>query len=419
MKQNQSIWYRQRLAFLSTLLFLMLPLSLVKAVDNERIAGGAEVTRDTGAKFVSHTLAEPISTDAVADQQAVTLDYWTREMIAISPAMDMPVDMGETDIESFSLDEEVDTGSAGKVLSGIASPSSNRVHEEAYSEDWAALNYEDWGAIYVDSLNAIVENDDVDGSTLDMLGDEMVGTRNVYSDYPVNERTALWKLYPHKWVGKFTFTTSRGNASCSATAIRNNHIVTAAHCVFDTINSNRWYLNKAFTPAYRNGHAPYGTFSTAGCHILKAWKNLAGFYQINSWARHDVAVCKMGNNSAGQTLNQAVGWSGYGWNWGYDQIHFNSGYPARSFSNKLLSSPAQYLRSCTAESFKQTKDTLGSGCEYGRGISGGSWIRGYRPDYVTGWVNSVNSGLFVGKPNLYGARFTSGNIKKLCDESGC
>lgn len=381
-----------------------------------------------GVQAAPRTLGESVAYTAseAADQRAVTVDYWTREMVATTPAMEMPVDMGTGEVDAFALDGEAVTGPEGSVPASKAEPGSNRFHKEAYSEDWAALNDEDWGALYVDSLGEVRKaTDDVDGVTLeeslamDVSADEMAGTTSIYTDYPVNEKTGLWKLYPHRWVGKFTFTTPEGNRSCSATAINKDHIVTAAHCVYGTASSNSWYTDKAFTPAYRNGNAPYGTFPSAGCRILTAWADLSGFYSINSWARHDVAVCKMGKNSAGKTLNQAVGWAAYGWNWGDNQLHFNSGYPARDYNDTLLSSPAQYLRSCTAESFKQTTDTLGSGCQYGRGISGGSWLRGYKPNYVTGSVNSVNSGLFIGQSNLYGARFTSGNIKTLCDDNGC
>ena len=62
---------------------------------------------------------------------------------------------------------------------------------------------------------------------------------------------------------------------------------------------------------------------------------------------------------------------------------------------------------------------LGSGCFWGPGISGGSWLVGYKPFVVTGRVNSVNSGLFIGQQNLYGARFNSSNIVPLCNARGC
>lgn len=66
--------------------------------------------------------------------------------------------------------------------------------------------------------------------------------------------------------------------------------VTAAHCVYDTA-VNQFYANWVFTPAFRNGSAPYGSFSATACTILTAWVNLSGGFSINSWTRYDVAVC--------------------------------------------------------------------------------------------------------------------------------
>ncbi len=370
------------------------------------------------------TIGEDSSVVA-SDQQTSTLDYWTREMIATTPVTEMPMDIGTGEIDVFAQDEVAFTESPGSVPAGKAERGSNRFHREVYPEDWDALNNEDWGAQYSDYLGLELDVKDDDEATLNesltvnISSEQMADAKHVFIDYPVNEKKKLWKIYPHKWMGKFTYTASSGNFSCSATTINNNHIVTAAHCVFDTFSRNEWHTNKAFTPTYRNGQTPYGTFPTIGCRILPAWVALSGSYTIDSWARHDIAVCRMGKNSAGKTLNQAVGWSGYGWNWDYKQLHFNTGYPAFDFNDIELPSPAQYLRSCTAVSFKQTTDTLGMGCQYGRGISGGASIRGYMPNYVSGWINSVNSGLFIGQAKIYGVRFTTGNIKTLCNANGC
>jgi hypothetical protein len=358
-------------------------------------------------------IQEPIEVSA-ASMAADTLAFWTRDAIAAATAMVM-VDYGSPDDGVFEEPGEgvasVDLGVPGTVGGGRAGKGSNAFHRQAYAQDWEGIDI-DAGALYI-------QGDELESLLGDSPADVMAGTSQVYTYYSVNTTSALWKLYPHRWEGKFTFTTPAGNSSCSATSISNNHILTAAHCVYDTPSRNAWYTNKAFTPAYRNGSAPYGTFPTTGCTVLTAWVNLSGGYSINSWARHDVAVCNAGTNSAGSTLNNAVGWAGRSWNYDYNQLHFNAGYPARSYTDALLSSPAQYLRSCTAESFYQTTDTLGMGCYYGRGISGGSWLRNYRPNYLSSNANSVNSGLYIGTQNLYGARFTSNNIVALCNATGC
>ena len=92
------------------------------------------------------------------------------------------------------------------------------------------------------------------------------------------------------------------------------------------------------------------------------------------------------------------------------------GYPFKDTSNNYLPNAGKYMRICTAESRQQTTDTLGMGCDFGGGISGGPWMVGYAPNVVSGQVNSVNSGLYVGQQNLYGIRFTSSNIVPLCTD---
>jgi hypothetical protein len=152
---------------------------------------------------------------------------------------------------------------------------------------------------------------------------------------------------------------------------------------------------------------------------LPAWVDLTGDLTIN-WVRYDVAVCTMDNNSAGQTLNEAVGWAGRLWNAAYQQLNFNSGYPAQNYNgNTIPNGPAQYLRSCTNKSFQQTTETLGGGCYWGAGISGGSWLIDYKPFIAYGYVNSVNSVGISGQQNLYGPRFNSSNIVPLCTDRDC
>ncbi len=245
------------------------------------------------------------------------------------------------------------------------------------------------------------------------------GTAGVYTYYNVGTQDNFYNVYPHKWVGKLTASTPSGSISCSATVISGNNIVTAAHCVYDTVN-NQWYSNIAFSPAFRNGSTPYGTYPGQNSWVLTKYINLSGSYDIDTWVRHDVAVVKLGTNAAGQTINSAVGYAGRLWDAGTAQLVFISGYPSRTYTDDLISNgPLQYLRACTAETFYQASNTLGSGCYWGRGMSGGSWLVNYKPFIVNGQINSVNSGLRIGESNLYGARFTSNNIVLLCNAAGC
>lgn len=357
-----------------------------------------------------------------AAAQSKTVEHWTSERVAAAPPLEMVETIG-TGTRMMPEAGHTATRASQATVAPSRSPGSSpgsgalipadRFHQQAYPEEWTGLNL-DTSFFYVPNELEIAV------MITDRRDDALDGTESIYTAYTVNWKPELWRIYPHRWQGKLTFTTPSGDASCSATAISNNNIVTAAHCVYDTEYNNRWYTNKAFHPAYRAGQRPYGTFPTTTCSILTAWANLAGDYRINTWAPFDLAVCSVGPNSAGSTLNDAVGWAGRSWNHGYSQLVFQGGYPTRNYNLNILGSPGQYLRSCTAESFQQAWNVLGMGCPYKRGNSGGSWLRHYHPNSTGGnLINSVVSGSFSGDPNSFGVRFTTGNIVALCNARGC
>ncbi len=347
----------------------------------------------SSAAPASHTLTKQI----IDQEQRAAEVYWTRERIALAPSMPLPTDLGPAVPvpEAGSAGDPI--GRAGWSPPGEQAWDAQLVAQSTYWRDWLPAE---------ETLEE------------EPASKAVAGTSGVYTHYNVNNQSPLWQIYPHVWDGKLTFTTSGGGASCSATVVSGNNIVTAAHCVYDS-TANVWYSGWVFTPASRNASAPYGSFTATACTILTAYANLTGSYSIATWARHDVAVCTLGTNTAGQSINGAVGWAGRTWNAGNAQQVFNSGYPARNYTDAAVPSAGLYLRACTAETFLYTTETLGSGCYWGRGISGGSWLIQYKPFVVSGYVNSVNSGLFLNQPNLYGARFNSNNIEVLCSVRGC
>lgn len=331
-----------------------------------------------------------------AAEQKAAMAFWTREAIAQAEPLAMPVTMDAPVPGEAAPAAAAAPGEFGSVPAGFADPGANRILQAAYPEDWAAL------PDLAEAEAALVPE----------------GTSQIYTSYVVNQFSSAQKIYPHKWVGRLSFSTAGGTSYCSATAISNNVMVTAAHCLYDS-TSNVWYSNWVFTPGYRNGNAPYGTFPALQCWVLTSWVNLAGGYSINGWAPHDVGVCKMGNNSAGVTLNAAVGWMGRSWNQPYVRHYHDLGYPFRDYNLNALPNAGQYLRTCVAESFQQAGEVRGMGCDLGPGISGGPWMTGYAINVVAGHVDGVNSGLFVGTRNIYGPRFNSNNIVPLCNAAVC
>jgi V8-like Glu-specific endopeptidase len=336
-----------------------------------------------------------------AAQQKAALTFWNRDAISQAKPMEMPVDYS-VDTAPVSSGAPEAAGAPEFALPGAASPDADRIAQKAYAADWKMSS----------QSNALVTEE------VPAPADDTAGTSKVYSSYNINAWGAAQTVYPHRWVGRLSFSTVGGTSYCSATAISGNNFVTAAHCVYDT-SANRWYSNWVFTPAYRAGSAPYGSFAATTCTILTAWINLSGGFSINGWSKYDMAVCTVGTNSIGQTLNGAVGWAGRSWNAGYVRHFHDLGYPFNSTNNTPLPFAGMYLRTCAAESFQQTTDTRGMGCNLGPGISGGPWLIGYSLGVVNGYVDGVNSGFYVGTANMYGPRFTSSNIVPICNARGC
>ena len=379
---------RSVVVVVGVLLLMLFSLSLTVQAQGSATAqaptGGQVQTNANGTTSVAVT----------ASQSAAVLNYWTRERLAAAAPMAMPTVTRLAAPPRPRPSVLVGVSAPG----GAASATADADAQAAYAEDWAMLDE----MAMADSPTAAD------------------GTPGLYTSYTVNQLAALWKTKGHKPIGRLSFTVPGGTSYCSASVISGaNIIVTAAHCVYDTTN-NQFYNNWVFSPAFRGTAAPFGTYPYQTCWVLNSWINLAGGYNINSWADDDVAVCKMGNNSVGKSLSSQTGWLGRMWNFGYIQHVHNLGYPFQDYNLNTIANSGKYLRLCANETFQQTTDVMGGGCNWGPGISGGPWIVSYDPfDNLTSYVNVVNSGLFVGQQNLYGGRFTSNNIVPLCNAAGC
>ena len=67
-------------------------------------------------------------------------------------------------------------------------------------------------------------------------------------------------LYPYRAAGKLFFKIGSSTYICSASLIKRGIVVTAAHCVAN-YGQSQFYSGWQFVPAYRNGTAPYGTWT--------------------------------------------------------------------------------------------------------------------------------------------------------------
>ncbi|MFO7664480.1 MAG: trypsin-like serine protease [Chloroflexota bacterium] len=345
-----------------------------------------------------------VSVSSTVEQAGAALSFWTKDRLAAATPLDIYAQTGPATIDAAAVEMAV-SGPPGYSAGGAPIANADMLARAAYPQEWAEFDRAVLDTLDIYAIDSPAAED---------------GTSQIFTSYTINQQAAVQKNFPHRVSGRLSFTTPSGTSYCSASVVSpNNIIVTAAHCIYDTPSRNQFYTNIVFTPAYRAGNAPYGTYPFQTCWVLNSWVGLSGSYSINTWADDDVAVCRMRNNSAGQSLSNMVGWFGRGWDWGYVQHFHTLGYPFRNTSDALLTNAGAYLRSCQSESFQQATNVVGTGCNLSRGHSGGPFVVGYSLAAVSGQVRSVYSGFFIGTQNAYGARFNSNNIVPLCTAAGC
>jgi len=290
--------------------------------------------------------------------------------------------------------ERQSIGVPGATAEGDPEPGADKNARSEFPEEWKILD-----ELADDTVKKNKEQDNV-----------RLGTKDVFTQYCEN----CWGINlhsPQKRIGKLFMNTG----TCSASVISSKNggvIVTAGHCVYSR-STKKFITSATFIPAYRDGAAPYGQFPAVNVKTLQGWVT-------TGQRRYDVAVLRLGKNSAGKNVTSYTGVLGKSWNYGDKQVHHALGYPGNiGGGNKL--------ELCVSESDQQGAGCQGNlvlrmGCSMKHGASGGPWIRGYRNG---NWVNSVVSGYdgsactgALGK-TFNGARFTSDNIVKLCEGGYC
>lgn len=135
----------------------------------------------------------------------------------------------------------------------------------------------------------------------------------------------------HRVAGKIFFVQNGESFVCTGSLLKPGVVVTAAHCVAD-YGKNTFFRDWEFVPAYQNGDAPYGRWTTQ--LVLAPNAYLDGTdpcSQRGVVCRNDVAVLVLKPKS-GQYPGRQTGWFGWGTNgFGYNrnaQVQLTQlGYP--------------------------------------------------------------------------------------------
>lgn len=185
--------------------------------------------------------------------------------------------------------------------------------------------------------------------------------------FPANATTT----YPYSTVGALFWTDPADNSNwfCSASVLRLRVVATAGHCVASPATSTRaahFHTNFLFIPGWRNGTAPFGTFTWRWATTTATW-----FYSNGSVPNaQDVGLIVM-NDRNGYKLGQYTGYLGYWTN----QLSYNNvtmlGFPCNLDGCELLE--ANY-----AQTFEYGgNNTYIFGSNFGGGSSGGPYIRDF------------------------------------------
>jgi V8-like Glu-specific endopeptidase len=194
-------------------------------------------------------------------------------------------------------------------------------------------------------------------------------------------------FYPYRAAGKLFFTINGSTFVCSASMIKRGIVVTAAHCVAN-YGQSQFYSGWQYVPGYRNGSAPYGTWTVAQAWIKTAYYNgTDGCAVYGVVCPDDVAVLILNTNAAGGYVGTTTGWFGYWYGGGFTSSGLTEvtqlGYPV-GLNN------GTYMERTDSYGYKSASNSNNTiiGSNMNGGSSGGPWVANLGlPAGLTGETN--------------------------------
>lgn len=171
--------------------------------------------------------------------------------------------------------------------------------------------------------------------------------------------------YPYRTVGRLFLQTPDRPFSCSAAVVAPRLVLTAAHCVHSGSATPGFYSQFLFVPAYRDGRAPFGSWTVRSIHVPADWARRG-----TSPHPADYALLEM-NDLKGRRLGDVVDWLG---------VQTQSLHPNHVH---MLAYPRAYdagerMHQVTAGSHQISfNNTVLYGSDLTRGASGGPMIQNF------------------------------------------
>jgi hypothetical protein len=212
--------------------------------------------------------------------------------------------------------------------------------------------------------------------------------------------------FPRRVHGRVFLTLGDTDYFCSATVVDSAaHTVvwTAGHCVNGSDLGLGFAGNWIFVPGYRDGQAPYGTWTATELITTDGWREAVNL-------RLDVGAALLARDAQGRGIEDVVGARGIAFGQPRNQVFDAYGYPAVDLNTPLFppNFDGGHLFRCTSPLSATDRppgsgpDTLEIGCGLTAGASGGGWVIGDES------VNSVTSYGYQFDPrHLYGPYFGS------------
>jgi hypothetical protein len=215
---------------------------------------------------------------------------------------------------------------------------------------------------------------------------------------------------PYSFNGRIFIRIGNKRGYCSGTAINSptrQLVLTAGHCVNAgaELRGNLWFRNLLFVPAYTAGKAPFGAFPAKHSKVFAApqWTN-----RDNS--DFDVGAFLVRPNNRGIDVADAVGGGAtIALDQARNQRYSSFGYPGNV--KRLQGCTASYAGDDRLSFPLPGPPTLGIGCQWAPGASGGGWL-------IAGgtMINGLNSYQHVtNRSRTYSPYFTRETVGKLVE----
>jgi len=200
---------------------------------------------------------------------------------------------------------------------------------------------------------------------------------------PITADTA----YPYSTVGKLFFTIpGQGDFVCSASVLRPRVLLTAGHCMHKgSGGAGGFYTNWRFVPSFRNGAAPFQTWTPRYVGVTGTWASGGGVVPNAA----DYGMMEMFDRNISGVVRKLGSVTGF---LGFQTLRLRPnhahllGYPCNLDSCNMM-------HQVTAQSSNVVvNNTVEYGSDMSNGSSGGPWVQNFG-NLAVGQTGGLNPGL--------------------------